>query len=510
MPWLLRRVRHTGTADNGLSLWLLYLWFLLPVILTLVIFSPAFLKFLLAASPPLVILLALLIDLLAATAGYRKLMSTRLNLTGYLVGGTLLMGLSMPSLVALYHYYANPTFARDNYRGIVNFIKAVGDKTDAVILNAEGQQDVFNYYYARSPRLSAPVHPLPRQRPLDEAVTINELQTIAAGANRVYAVYWATHQADPNSLIETWLNTHLYKATDQWYGNVRLVSYASPQTDITDKMTKIDHRLGEHIRLTGYALPATLVTPGEILQLALQWETDTPLTENYVVFAQLLDSASHLVGQRDAQPLIPTSEWPVDKPVMDAHGIFIEPGTPPGTHQLILGLYDGATGQRLPLVGDKDFIALTDVEIVHRDTPLPLEAFHIQTPLNTSTSEVTLLGYDFYKLGHRSAPETPLHSGDAVQLVAYWTSHQPEQRLADQVTIQVITNRGEDTPLSFTYPIAGVDDALTAWAEREIIRAQYDFFLSNLEPGTYRLRLTLQSDDAAKPGILTQPFNLEP
>jgi hypothetical protein len=30
-------------------------------------------------------------------------------------------------------------------------------------------------------------------------------------------------------VIENWLNTELYKATDRWFGNVRLVSYATPR-----------------------------------------------------------------------------------------------------------------------------------------------------------------------------------------------------------------------------------------------------------------------------------------
>ena len=46
-------------------------------------------------------------------------------------------------------------------------------------------------------------------------------------------------------------------AAGQWFPEMALdlVSYANPQTDVTNKMTAIDHQLGEHIRLTGYANP---------------------------------------------------------------------------------------------------------------------------------------------------------------------------------------------------------------------------------------------------------------
>ena len=411
IPWLTAYVsRLTSHANRPAisehsfpSLLLLYLWFLLPMVFTAIIFSPAFLKFLLVATPPLTLLLAVFIESLTLTASHWKLFlpsnTTRYTIpnphnissTGILIGSILLLAISITSVISLYCYYTNAGYARDNYRGLVSYIKAIGKPEDAIILHAEGQQDVFNYYYERAPLLSTPAYPLPRQRPLDESATLEELQTIANKADKIYAVYWATHQADPTGLIEGWLDTHLYKAVDQWYGNVRLVSYASPQTHQEENIVPVDYQLGRHIRLTGYALSSTQLEPGDILQLALEWETDTVLPEGYTVFVQVIDQANHLVGQRDASPLTPALDWPVDEPVSDAHGIFIEPGTPPGKHRLIVGLYNSETGQRLPIIGGEsliedqpgDSIEIAEVEIIQRVIPLPLEAFNIQVPLNT-------------------------------------------------------------------------------------------------------------------------------
>ncbi len=497
---------------------LLWLWFLLPVALTVVIFTPAFLKFLLVATPPLALLLALTLESITSHISHLTSHISRLTL-GYLAGGAVLILLATGSAMSLYSYYTDPTYARDNYRTIANFIKAVSGPEDAVILNAEGQQDVFNYYYAGNITSAAPIFPLPRRRPLNETATLAELQDIADQAHKIYAVYWATQQADPNGLIESWLDTHLFKATDQWYGNVRLVSYASPRAEATLTLTPADYPLGERIRLVGYALSSRQVTPGDILEVALLWQTDAPLSsaENYTVFVQVLDQANHVVGQRDARPVSPTPDGPVGKPVTDRHGVFIEPGTPPGPHRLIVGLYDSQTGQRLPLLSPpsaegKDFIELAQVEIVRPTTPLPLEAFQMQVPLNTPMLDVTLLGYDFYKLGHRSSPETPLHPGDPVQLVAYWTARRPVKWLEDQLFIQVVTASGQATPLLVTRQLAGADYPPQAWRVREIIRAQYDFFLENLPSGTYRLALTLSATEVSQQRAvtLTKPFRVEP
>ena len=395
------------------------------------------------------------------------------------------MALAGASTLGLYHYYFTPRFARDNYRGLVQFIKAVGGPNDAIILNAEGQQDVFNYYYDRPPAAPVPVYPLPRQRPLDEAATLAQLEAIIKPGQKVYAVYWANRQADPSGLIEGWLNNQLYKATDSWYGNVRLVSYAAPQAEVA--LTPVDIRLGPHIRLTGFGLAAPQVTPGDILQVALRWQTAAPLADDYTVFVQVLDPANHLVGQRDAPPLTPSTAWPVAQPVADRHGLFIEPGTPPGPHRLVAGLYNSATGQRLPADTGADFIELGMVEIVQPATLLPPEAFAIQTPLNAPLGGVTLLGYDLYKLGQRSAPDTPLHPGDPLHVTLYWQAGAAD----NQLRIAVESISGRDTGIALEAAPAGVDYPVQAWQPGEIVRGQFDLFLSELEPGAYRLALEL-------------------
>lgn len=460
---------------RGRRFWVVWLWLLLPVALTAWIFSPAFLKFLLAATPALALLLAV------GIAWPRPSL-----------GSLLLAGLSGLMLISLYTYYTGPS--RDNYRAIVRFIQAVSGPADAIILHAEGQQDVFNYYYGDGP---LPVYPLPRQRPLDEAATLAELEQIAAEADQIYAVYWATRQADPGGLIENWLDQHLFKATDQWYGNVRLVIYAAP---LERALQPVDYALGPDIRLRGYALAPSRLAGGDVLRLALRWQAETRLNRDYTVFIQLLDGANHLVGQRDAGPVRPSSTWPVGRPITDTHGLWIEPGTPPGFHRLIVGLYDSQTGQRL----EPGFIELAGLEVTLPVETLPVAAFQMQHSLDRSMLGTRLLGYDLYKAGHRSSPETPVQPGDLVRLVAYWSVERAEPGLPDQLTLRVA---GGDAP-PVTYPLAGVDYPPGEWPPGRIIRAQYDFFVGDLPPGPHRLALTV-AGQGQKKTALVGPFQVE-
>jgi hypothetical protein len=125
--------------------------------------------------------------------------------------------------------------------------------------------------------------------------------------------------------------------------------------------------------------------------------------------------------------------------------------------------------------------------------------------------EVTLLGYDLYKPGHRSTPDTPLHPGDPLHLVVYWMPHQPVQWLKDELSIQVVTARGKDSLVSVIRHPSGTDYPITEWQPGEIVRAQYDLFLENLEPGAYRLALKLggRKSSLGEVTALTRPFRVE-
>ena len=133
---------------------LLAVWLAVPVvsILALGLYREAYLKFLLVASPPVMLLLA------AGTLGHGK-RPTRYMLRFVQVIAILLV--LAGAGVALRSYYVKSAYARDDYRGIAAYIQALGRPGDAILLNAPGQQEVFGYYYHGN----LPVYPLPESRP---------------------------------------------------------------------------------------------------------------------------------------------------------------------------------------------------------------------------------------------------------------------------------------------------------------------------------------------------------
>lgn len=259
--------------------------------------------------------------------------------------------------------YTDEGYRRDDYRAIVAVIEAAPHATDAIILNAPGQQEVFGYYYSGD----ATVYPIPRGYGGDDAATLVETRAIIAQYARIYAVLWGTDERDPNRVVERTLDAEAYEADSTWYGDVRLVRYVAP-VDF-DQLTGTDARFGEHIRLLRYGLSSRSVQPGDVLQVQLHWQTDTPLDTSYSVFVQLLNPDGTLALQRDAQPAggtRPTTTWEPGETVIDNHALIIPNDLPLANYALIIGLYNSDDpAARLPMdnQASTDFLTLGQVTV---------------------------------------------------------------------------------------------------------------------------------------------------
>ena len=120
---------------------------------------------------------------------------------------------------------------------------------------------------------------------------------------------------------------------------------------------RLDLRLGDQIALLGYDLPDSRVKPGESLLLTLYWQAQGPTDVAYTVFTHLLEPEGRVVAQRDNPPqdgAAPTTGWLADEVVADEYQIPIPLELPPGPFQIEVGMYDPATGERLPMYDTRD------------------------------------------------------------------------------------------------------------------------------------------------------------
>jgi hypothetical protein len=392
---------------------------------------------------------------------------------------------------SLRHYYWDPAWARDDYRGTAAYVGALARDGDAVLLNAPGQWEVFTYYYDGD----VPIYPLPRRRPPEVDTTVAELERIASEHDRLFCLFWATDESDPERIVEGWLNQHAYKALDLWRGNARFVVYSLPRTAQTDEMEQqLSARLGDRILLQGYTLGAETTAASEILQLTLFWQAEAPLGERFKVFVQVLDVSNNIVGQRDAEPGgggLPTTEWPVGEIIVDNYGVLVRPGTPPGRYRLISGLYSLTTGRRLSANGD-DKVALGYVNVARPAVPPPIEAYGIQHLSTLQYAPLVLLGYDVHKLGFDWRPEEPLHQGDILHLNLYWQARR-EMHTRWRLNLRLVDEGDRTWWNGDQIPLAGQPHPTSEWLSGEIVRGQYNMLIPEHAPsGRYRLEGELQ------------------
>ncbi len=391
---LLVGVLPTRDGRANWNVGLLGLWLLLPIGVMYVVslsrpaYNP---KFLLLATPPFFILVARGLSVLAEripgvlrsagrlpkkTAGLVR--SERISalfdaktttrraeaLTASFFGLPLvysLLGVGVLAVVSLLpslgNYYTDPRYARDNYRAILQYVDMHAQPGDGLLIDAPGQSDIVRYYLQGDLRL----FPLPNGRPPDPARTRADVDEMLAQVNRLFAIYWATEQADPGRIIETRLADLAFKARDEWHGNVRFAVYGIPPV-ARPPARAINAAFGGEILLAGYRLDAEQLRAGGVETLTLYWTAKQTPAARYKVFVHLLDDENQVVAQRDGEPvgdLRLTTTWRAEETIADNYGIFVEPGTPPGEYRLEIGMYRADNGARLP-IGTNDGQAMGD------------------------------------------------------------------------------------------------------------------------------------------------------
>ncbi len=498
------RIRRAGVHNAAAAHLLVVLWLVVPVVMMYALslrrplYNP---KFLLVAAPAFCLLLGnglgVLLD--AAVAAQRR--PWRALAAALALAASLIM--AGASLRSLHAYYSDARYARDDYRSLVQTISASQRTGDAVVLNAPGQIDIFGHYYR------GPVSPylLPQQRPLDERATVAELERIAADHPRLWVVYYGDQQADPRRVIASWLEAHTYKASDRWFGNVRLVLYVTTAGQ-AGGMTAVQARLGDDIHLLGYRLDASQVTSGDIVPLTLYWSASSAIARRYTVFAHVVSEQGALWGQRDSEPgggLRPTSTWLPGETIQDNYGLPVLAGTPPGAYQIEVGMYDAATGQRLPVTSadgrsQGDHLLIGPLLVARPEMPPAVAALGMQHSVNAPVGPLRLLGYSLARLGQEPA-SAEFAGVDLVHLTLFWQA--PQQPAADlTVSVQIRDGSGRVLRQRLAKPADGAYPT-NGWAAGEVVRDQHRFGLDGLPPGVYQLAIELLETSGRRAGQAT-------
>jgi hypothetical protein len=125
-------------------------------------------------------------------------------------------------------------------------------------------------------------------------------------------------------------------------------------------------RIGEKISLVGYEVKREGKDAQETLKTTLYWRANSPVERSYKVFVHVYDEEGRVVAQRDRVPALgirPTTSWESGEVIADRYHIELSRELPPGTYSIATGMYDAASGRRLPVLGS-DGERLSDDRVV--------------------------------------------------------------------------------------------------------------------------------------------------
>ncbi|MEM7334120.1 MAG: glycosyltransferase family 39 protein [Chloroflexota bacterium] len=294
-------------------------------------------------------------------------LSSQMPRFGWLFAGLILLWLLPNQWQSLQNMYFSPAYARADYRGMAQRIIDEAHPNAGIILNAPNQWEAFTYYFPDGEN----VYPLPKGRTHPTEGEIDgELAPIAAQHERLYAIFWGEAQRDPERLVERWLDVNAFKATDEWVGDVRFVTYAIPAEPAAEMKTAVNLSFSNQILLEGYTLNQTQFLSGEIVQVTLFWQAIEPIDKRYKIFLHILNSNGEIVAQRDSEPgggLALTPGWIPEETVRDNHGVLLPTGIASGPYQIRLGVYDFANPTERLMIqlgsSEQDVFILPDIVV---------------------------------------------------------------------------------------------------------------------------------------------------
>jgi 4-amino-4-deoxy-L-arabinose transferase-like glycosyltransferase len=246
---------------------------------------------------------------------------------------------------------------------------------------------------------------------------------------------------------------------------------------------------GNAVRLLG-AEPGPGMS-GQTLPVTLYWQAQSTPDSALRPFIHLLDAWGVRWGQLEPDAF-PAEQWRAGEAVVQRVDVPLPDGLPPGDYTLRVGLFDPASGARLPQLdeagryaGDSFFVGGAHV-LTGAPPPEPPAA-----PQGTAQEVrpgLTLLGYE--------RDDARLATGDTLPLSLWWWATQVQPALRSRLEIydtaaaaaapgRLLTTAA---PVHNTYPFP-------RWTTPVFVIDRLDPRLPfNLESGTYRLQLRLLDD----------------
>ena len=287
-------------------------------------------------------------------------------------------------------YYFGP-YQKSEYRPMATYLTAHAAPEDGILLEAPRQHLLAKYYLPPNwPLYTAPAVVLPAYWPISAPPVVPEemdgqIQTMLRKHPALWLVLTAEDEVDKGEFVQKYLTAVAYKADCAAWLDVNLCDFISPHFVHGELSTKFDTLWAKELLLKSATVSTTVSTtvsanrtaakvgindPPTLL-VQLNWRATVKPTHDYRVTLRLVDTAGHVVSQRDDYPigpLLPPSTWNMGDEKPGFMALPLPAHLSAGAYQVVMGLYDPETTALLAYNrGDRassnDPLVLANVEI---------------------------------------------------------------------------------------------------------------------------------------------------
>ncbi|MEW6231086.1 MAG: hypothetical protein AB1566_02095, partial [Chloroflexota bacterium] len=396
---------------------------------------------------------------------------------------------------ALYDFYSEVRYLKEEYRRLIATMSALGRPEDGVLCLYPWQVGYLkSYYRGVLPTLYYPSLGTQDRWAKDATGMRVDLDSAFFTNKRIWFPAYQVKGRILEDQIEEFLARQGFPALNQWYDNTKLLLFTSGPP-LVERPAQVN--FGDLVRLSSYGLdPGPLEAGVDAARAALTWHVDGPPSseeslESLTVSLRLVDQAGQIWAQRDSAPmggLFPFNKWPPGSTGQDRHGLLVPAGTPPGDYRLELRLWSRRFPHGLGIQGGRSegrppelAYTLGAVRVVRPESSLPLSSLAMEKIVGADFGAfIRLLGYT---VGTRETSP-----GKKLAVTIYWQALS-KMDLSYNVTVQLGDRQGKLWGLSEGPAVAGRHPT-SAWWTGEYVKDQYYIIVPADAPsGQYLLRV---------------------
>jgi len=248
--------------------------------------------------------------------------------------------------------------AKEAWRQSVDYLAAHAQSNDAILIHPDWVRYPFQFYFQGPGQTYAAFSTVTADTALD-----GPLQGVVDDHPVVWLIQSHLDDPDPDRLVEQWFAARYPLVTELYPPGISLKGYAPGyQLDtLPPAATPVDLSFDNGMRLAGYQIesPAAATDnlfhpPSGWVHVILYWMVDQPVAPEMTPYIHLVGPEGvwgvSLERSSDALKLFPPSRWGLDNAtsiIRHDVDVNLNPATPSGLYQLVLGLH--GTETQVPL-----------------------------------------------------------------------------------------------------------------------------------------------------------------